>query len=70
MAEWFLDFLAMFGMAVLVSGLWEHIEVALYGFSQHSVVDAFFGVFFSIVVVLGIKVLAALGADDWEDGAE
>lgn len=68
MAGIVLNSLSVFGLSIVVSEVWEKIETVLYGFSQHSIVDAFFAVFFSIVVVVGISVWSALVDEDGEDG--
>lgn len=62
-----LDSLAVIGLTYIVSALWEHIEVLLYGYSQHSVVDAFFGVFFSLVVVACLRLSVFMVDDEGGD---
>lgn len=64
--DFLLDSMAVVGMASLVGAAWQSIEVALYGFSQKSVVDTFFCVVFSVVVVVCIRL--AFWIDDGEDG--
>jgi hypothetical protein len=68
MAGIILNSLAVFGLSLIVSEAWEKTETVMYGFSQVSIVDTVFAVFFSIAVVLGINIWAALEDEDGEDG--
>ena len=65
--DFLLDSMAVVGLSTLIGTAWQHIEEALYGFSQTSIVDTFFCVFFCVVVVVCVR-LAFFICDDGEDG--
>ena len=58
--ERILDLLAIFGLCALICVIWEKTEVMCYGFSQSSIVDSFFAVVFSLLIVAGLRTWAII----------